>query len=338
MISNEEQQFTRDSESNKKKEIVVPENQTDERIDQYLSDKLAKISRSQIQKLIKDGDVTVNDQTVKPSYSVSPGDQILVNIQPSKKTTLVPENIPIDVIFEDESLLVVNKRAGMVVHPAYGNLSGTLANALAHYSNNLSTLSGNYRPGLVHRLDKNTSGLLVVAKNDFVHAKLSEQFSAHTVQREYIAIVWGHFAQNKGEIETYLNRSAKDRTKIIVSEEGKYAKTNYQVVQKFHLVSLLRLNLETGRTHQIRVHLSSKGHPVLGDPDYGGRHKQTIKLNQEDRLFANQLLDLMPRQALHAKTLGFIHPTTRQQMMFDSKLPRDMQELITFIEEGTSSK
>jgi len=318
-------------------EILVAEHQHTERLDQFLVNRLEKISRAQVQKLIKHENIKVNGKTVKSSHSVSRGEKILICFPKPPKTELLPENIPLEILFEDEYLLVLNKKAGMVVHPAYGNLSGTLANALVYHSQNLSTLSGEFRPGLVHRLDKDTSGLLVVAKNDYVHGQLSGQFSEHTVNREYRAVVWGHLNQKTGRIESFLKRMEKDRTRFVTAEnEGKFAITNYEVIEEYPIVSLLKLKLETGRTHQIRVHMSSQGHPVLGDQTYGGRHKQTIQLNQQDREFANQMLELMPRQALHAKTLGFIHPETNEEILFDSELPEDIQLLIDFVKKNSS--
>lgn len=315
------------------RQILVPENHHQERIDQFLAHRIERITRSRIQQLIKDGKVTVNDAVVKPSHQVKPGECITVTFPPPRVYQLLPEAIPLNIIYEDESLIVINKQAGIVMHPAYANLRGTLVNALLHYSENLSTLSGDYRPGLVHRLDKDTSGLLVVAKNDYVHAHLAAQFFDRTIEREYRALVWGHFIQKSGRIETLINRSARDRTRMIISKTGKPAITNYDVLEEYPLVSFLRVRLETGRTHQIRVHLAAKGHPVLGDPTYGGRNKQLIKLNQRDQQLALELLKLMSRQALHAKTLGFIHPETGEQMSFDSELPDDMQVVINFLEQ-----
>ena len=313
-------------------EIVVPENQQRERLDQFLVNRLEKISRAQIQKLIKHQKITVNGANVKPSYQVIGGEKIEIHIPPYKPSELVPENIPLDIIYEDEHLLVLNKKAGMVVHPAYGNLQGTLANALVYHSKSLSTLSGEFRPGLVHRLDKDTSGVLVVAKNDYIHSLLSQQFAEHTTEREYRALVWGHFDEPTGRIESFINRSPKDRTRMVISDtKGKWAVTNYEVIEVFPLVSYIRLRLETGRTHQIRVHMSAKGHPVLGDQTYGGRNKQTIQHNQQDQQLARKLLEMMPRQALHAKTLGFFHPVTHKKMMFDSEIPEDIQKVLAFL-------
>lgn len=314
------------------KEILVPQDQQKERLDQFLHQRIERVSRAKIQKLIKTGNVTVNKKVVKPSHQVMPGERIFVNLPPPKSYKLIPEDIPLHIIYEDDSLIVINKQAGMVMHPAFANLKGTLVNALLHYSENLSTLSGDYRPGLVHRLDKDTSGLVVVAKNDYVHARLAHQFSSRTITREYRALVWGHFREKTGRIETLINRSPRDRIRMTISRQGKPAITNYEVLKEYPLNSLLRVKLETGRTHQIRVHLSAKGHPVLGDQTYGGRNKQLIKLNQKDQKLAMELLELMSRQALHAKTLGFIHPESGEEMLFDSELPDDMQQVIDFLE------
>ncbi|MDZ7332401.1 MAG: RluA family pseudouridine synthase [candidate division KSB1 bacterium] len=321
------------------KVIVVSVDQTPDRIDHYLSKQVERLTRSRIQKLIKDGKVTVDQEVVKPSYKIKPGQTIIITFPPPPTYELIPQEINLNIIYEDESLLVINKQAGLVMHPAYANVSGTLVNALLFHSQSLSTLSGIYRPGIVHRLDKDTSGLLVIAKNDFVHAKLAEQFSQRTILREYRALVWGHFKQKTGRIETLINRSLRDRTRMTISATtGKPAITNYEVLEEYPLISLLRVRLETGRTHQIRVHLASKGHPVLGDPTYGGRGKQVPKFNQQDQKIALQLLRMMPRQALHAKTLGFVHPETGQQLLFDSDLPEDIQQVINFLEKLKASR
>lgn len=327
--------FSNSEDDEKFISIIVPHNQSKERLDQFLVNRIEKISRAQVQKLIKKEKVLVNGEIAKPSYQVTGGDKIVVHIPPPKPSQLLPENIPLDILFEDEYLLVLNKPAGLVVHPAYGNTNGTLANALVYHSKQLSSLSGEFRPGIVHRLDKDTSGLLVVAKNDYVHGMLSGQFAEHTTEREYRAFVWGHFREKTGRIESYITRSAKDRTRMTISDsEGKYAITNYEVIKEYRLVSYLRLQLETGRTHQIRVHMSHQGHPVVGDSTYGGKNKQIISLNQQDQQFGKKILEIMPRQALHAKTLGFTHPITNERLRFDSPLPDDMQNLLNFLEEN----
>jgi len=312
----------------KRYRIEVPPGKKKERIDLFLSSQIENATRSRIQKLIEADLVKVNGKTVKPSYLVQPNDIIEAShpITPRPEEA-GPEEIPLNIIYEDEFLLVVNKPAGMVAHPAYANYTGTLVNALLHHSKSLSGVTG--RPGIVHRLDKDTSGLLVVAKDDFTHAKLAEQFSKHTAEREYRAICWGVFKETKGEISLNIARSKSDRKKFAVSSnEGKIAITLFEVIEQFEFVSYLKLNLKTGRTHQIRVHLSSINHPVFGDETYGGR--KIVHGSQLPKMKSRieNLLSLMPRQALHAKTLGFIHPHRKEFMRFDSELPEDMKELL----------
>ncbi|MBD3287902.1 RluA family pseudouridine synthase [candidate division KSB1 bacterium] len=313
--------------------LKVSDHQRRLRIDKYLNLKIEKLSRSRIQKLIDDGDVLVNSQQVKSSQQVNPGDSIDISLPKPRKSEVLPENIPLDIVYEDQHLLVINKEAGMVVHPAYGNKSGTLVNALLHHCRDLSGIGGVERPGIVHRLDKDTSGLLVVAKNDYCHTHLSKQFSERTTEREYYAFVWGHLKKKSDRLESQLSRSKRDRTKMTVTSSGKLAVTTYTVLQEFRVTSLLSLKLGTGRTHQIRVHLKSIGHPIFGDDNYGGRHKQLISLNQNDQKLAIELLRRMPRQALHAKTLGFTHPATSERLKFDSKLPHDMQGFWDYLNE-----
>ena len=314
----------------KRYRIEVPPGKKKERIDLFLSSQIENATRSRIQKLIEADLVKVNGKTVKPSYLVQPNDIIEAShpITPRPEEA-EPEEIPLNIIYEDEFLLVVNKPAGMVAHPAYANYTGTLVNALLHHTKSLSGLNEPGRPGIVHRLDKNTSGLLVVAKDDFTHAKLAEQFSKHTAEREYRAVCWGVFKETKGEISSNIARSKSDRKKFAVSSnEGKIAITLFEVIEQFEFASYLKLNLKTGRTHQIRVHLSSINHPVFGDETYGGRKivygSQLPKMKSR----IENLLSLMSRQALHAKTLGFIHPHKKRFMRFDSELPEDMKELL----------
>ena len=311
--------------------IEVPSGKKKERLDIFLSNCIENATRSKIQKLIEAHLVTVNGKFVKASYQVQPNDLIEAAhpVTPRPENT-EPEEIPLDIIYEDGFLLVVNKPAGMVAHPAYANYTGTLVNALLHHTQSLSKLNQPGRPGIVHRIDKDTSGLLVVAKDDFTHARLAYQFSKHNVEREYQAVCWGHFDKKNGKIEKNITRSKKDRKKFTTSEsEGKHAITHYEVVQEFEFASLVKLNLETGRTHQIRVHLSSINHPVFGDPVYGGRQ---IVYGSELPKMKNRiqnLFEIMKRQALHAKTLGFIHPHSKEKMKFESNLPEDMRELIS---------
>jgi len=314
-------------------QIVVPDKQHSERLDVFLASRISKVSRSKIKQIIETGNVTVNGVIKKPRYLIKAGEEIEVHIPRPEPMEAEPENIPISVVFEDTSLLVVNKEAGMVVHPGYGNRSGTLVNALLGHCESLSSSGDPVRPGVVHRIDKDTSGLLVVAKNEEAHRKLADQFKKKTVVREYIAVVWGRIKKKKDTIETLLSRNNRDRRKFGVREEGKKAVTNYHAEERFRIASLLRLTLQTGRTHQIRVHCSHIGHPVFGDQMYGGRGACLGGLSQNDTRFVKQLLKIMPRQALHAKSLGFIHPVTGKKCFFESELPADMKLLIEKLRE-----
>ena len=308
----------------------IPSGKRKERIDLFLSTAIENATRSRIQRLIEADLVSVNGKNIKSSYQVQPGDIVDVSIpitpRPEENE---PEEIPLNIIYEDDYLLIVNKEAGMVAHPAYANYTGTLVNALLHHVNKLSKLNEPGRPGIVHRIDKNTSGLLVVAKDDWTHAQLAAQFSKHNIEREYWAVVWGKMKVPEDEIDTYITRSKYDRKKFTTSKtEGKHAVTLYKLIEEFEFASLLKLNLKTGRTHQLRVHLSGIGHPIFGDPVYGGREIMYGTSLPKMKSRIQNLLEIMPRQALHAKTLGFIHPHTRELVRFDSELPDDMKELI----------
>jgi 23S rRNA pseudouridine1911/1915/1917 synthase len=320
------------SDEHEKIRFVVPAKQAKERLDVYLTHQIQNATRSKVRAGIDQGFVLVNGKIVKASHSVAPGEVIDVTLPRPPRTEAKPENIPLDIVFEDDTLLIVNKRAGMVTHPAYGNYTGTLVNALLHHCDSLSTLNTEMRPGIVHRLDKDTTGLMVVAKNDVAHHHLARQFSSRTIDREYWALVWGKFEQRKGTIEASLGRSKKDRKKVAVTAGGKQAITDYQVLEEFAFLSLIRLKLRTGRTHQIRVHLAHIGHPVFGDPTYSGRSHTWGGLEGKAALKAQALLKLINRQALHAKTIGFIHPATKETMKFESELPEDMKEVIARIE------
>ncbi len=313
----------------KKYSFEIPEGKRKERLDVFLTHAIENSTRTKIQNLIKNEFVQVNGKFVKPSYQLNPGDivEVRIPVKPRPAQTL-PEKIPLNIIYEDDDVIVVNKPAGMVVHPALGNYTGTLVNALLYYTKNLSKANDVDRAGVVHRIDKNTSGLLVVAKNDLAHAKLAKQFSAHSIEREYWAIVWGHFKSPEGVIETKIGRSKSDRKKFAVVEDGKEAVTYYYVLEEFEYLTLVRLKLKTGRTHQIRVHLSHINHPVFGDPTYGGRKIHYSNVSARIKHEVENLLEIMKRQALHAKTLGFIHPTTNEFMKFDSELPEDMIALL----------
>jgi 23S rRNA pseudouridine1911/1915/1917 synthase len=314
----------------KKHLIKVPDIKKPERIDVYLTNHIENVTRNKIQFAIKAGLVTVNNKQVKPNYIVKPFDEIFV-IQPidPRPEEIEPEEIPLDIIYEDEHLLVVNKPAGMVAHPAYANYTGTLVNALLHHTKKLSNVNDKFRIGIVHRIDKDTSGLLLVAKDNFTHFKLAEQFSKHTIEREYHAICWGKFSNPKGQISFKIARSKSNRKKFTISQtEGKDAITFYEVIEEFEFASLIKLKLKTGRTHQIRVHLSGIGKPVFGDRTYGGNKIVFGSELPDMKARINNLLNIMKRQALHAKTIGFLHPITKIFMRFDSDLPDDFKELL----------
>jgi 23S rRNA pseudouridine1911/1915/1917 synthase len=319
-------------------DIVVPTHQKKERIDRFLARQIENATRSKVQKAIEQGLVLVNSRPVKASHEVAPGDVIRCTLPQPPRVEALPEAIPLEVVYEDDDLIVVNKPAGMVTHPAYGNYRGTLVNALLHHCGELSTANDELRPGVVHRLDKDTSGLIVAAKNDIVHAALARQFSERTTEREYWAVVWGVFKQTRGTIEASLGRSKSDRKKIAVTKEGKHAVTEYEVIESFPFLFLLRLRLRTGRTHQIRVHLAHIGHPVFGDPTYGGRRIAWGSADAKRKAEVQHLLTVMRRQALHAKTLGFFHPTKKKFLKFDSELPADMQELLHLLKSSPNDE
>jgi 23S rRNA pseudouridine1911/1915/1917 synthase len=308
--------------------IAVPPGKKKQRIDSFLTHQIQNATRNKVQSAISQGLVLVNGNRVKPSYRLSPSDIIEATLPRPPKPDVVPEDIPLQVVYEDDQILVINKSAGMVTHPAYRNYSGTLVNALLYYTGQLSRVNEELRPGIVHRLDKDTSGLMVVAKNDHAHSFLARQFSRRTIEREYWAVVWGKFKAQKGLIEAKLGRSKKDRRKVAVTSNGKPAATEYSVIREFEFLTLLRLKLRTGRTHQIRVHLAHIGHPVFGDPTYGGRSSDWGGLDRKKSQHAANLLQLINHQALHAKTIGFVHPTTGTMMRFDSDLPADMNALV----------
>lgn len=302
------------------------------RIDKFLCDRLPNFSRNKIQLAAKNGNLVVNNKNVKQNYKVKPGDVVaLVLPYPVREFELIPENIPLEILHEDDSLLVVNKSAGMVVHPGHGNHSGTLVNALIYHFEHLPELPSDFsgRPGLVHRIDKNTSGLLVIAKTELALTRLAKQFFEKTTERKYLALVWGDL-EGSGTIQGKIGRSKKNRKIMAVygeEEEGKYAVTHYKVIERFGYVSLVECALETGRTHQIRVHFKSIGHPLFNDPEYGGEKiLKGIKTSKYQKFILNNF-NLLKGQALHAKTLGFEHPETGKKMMFNSQLP-DYFELV----------
>lgn len=312
--------------------LVVPSGEHRKRIDVYLTHQIENASRTKVQQAIEDGLVLVNGRPVKASYQLNPDDIIDIELPRPAPPEAKPENIPLSVVYEDDDLLIINKPAGMVTHPAYGNYSGTLVNALLYHSQSLSHVRSELRPGIVHRLDKDTTGLMVVAKTDAAHTFLADQFSRRTIDREYWAIVWGVFKEGSGTIEASLARSKRDRKKVSVAADGKPAVTEYRVLREFDFLSLVRLKLKTGRTHQIRVHLAHIGHPVFGDPTYGGRNPQWGGLEKKKSQRAVNLLKLISRQALHAKTIGFVHPRTHERRVFESDLPGDMRAILDVLE------
>ena len=298
------------------------------RLDQFLIGATEGVSRTYLQKLIREGAVTVNDKgTKQPSWKLRVGDQVCLSLPDSRPLeTGQPEDIPLDVLYEDNHLIVLNKPAGMLVHPASGVNSGTLVNALLGHCTDLSGIGGVERPGIVHRLDKDTSGVLVVAKTDVVHRELSGQFEKHTITRQYVAVVCGVPAEVTGTIDAQIVRSRRDRRRMTtVKNNGRRAVTHYQVLESYHKFSLVQLTLETGRLHQIRVHLRHIGHPVAGDPIYGGEQRA---LNDANTLPVKHALIHLKRQALHARTLKFEHPVTHERMLFSAPKPADMERLV----------
>jgi 23S rRNA pseudouridine1911/1915/1917 synthase len=332
----DEEQIEFDEESGNLYEhhrIIADPKQTLLRIDKFLMDRLPNVTRNKLQEGIKEGYVLVNGDMVKPNYKVRPEDVITVELpEPPRETDLVPEEIPLDIRYEDDHLLVVHKAAGMVVHPAYQNWSGTLVNALAWHFQNLPEMPGNDgRPGLVHRIDKDTSGLLVIAKTEQAMTGLARQFKDHSIERTYWALVWGLPEVSEGTIHVNVGRSLKDRRVTTAFPEGDFGKnaiTHYKVLHDYRYVSLIQCNLETGRTHQIRAHMKYLGHPLFNDALYGGDQVLKGTIFTKYKLFVQNCFKAMPRQALHAKTLGFIHPITNEHMEFDSELPADFREVL----------
>lgn len=303
------------------------------RVDKFLINKLEGTSRSRIQAAANAGNILSNGIPVKPNYRVKPGDLVTVVLpHPPRKIELIPENIPLDIVFEDTDVIVVNKRAGLVVHPGYGNYTGTLVNALMyHLRDNPLFHSGEERPGLVHRIDKNTSGLLVVAKNEIALNKLASQFFHKTSKRTYNALVWGDMKEDEGTITGNIGRNPKDRKQMHVfpdGEQGKEAVTHYSVLERLGYVNLVECRLETGRTHQIRVHFQYLNHPLFNDPEYGGDRILRGTTFTKYRQFVQNCFDLLPGQALHARTLGFVHPSSGEAMLFDAPLPEGFNTVL----------
>lgn len=318
-------------------EITVDAGQESVRIDKYLFERINRVTRNRLQQAIKVAAVKVNSNQVKPNYKVRPLDKITVELPRKSKADreVISQDIPLDIVYEDDHLLVVNKPAGMVVHPGFGNPDGTLVNALVFYLNKqqLPVMEGNDldRPGLVHRIDKDTSGLLVIAKTNEAMSHLAKQFVDHSIERSYTALVWGNFDQTKGTILGDIGRHPVHRIQRSVLEEGeggKHAITHYEVIEDLYYVSLVRCKLETGRTHQIRVHMKHTGHPIFSDELYGGRQIMKGTVFTKYKQYVNNCFKIMPRQALHAQTLSFEHPITSEKMTFDSVLPEDFAAVL----------
>ncbi len=327
------QEYNEENELHEHHRFSVDCGQRPLRIDKYLADKLADTSRTRIQSAADAGNILVNGQPVKPSYKVRPGDTISILLpHPPRESGLIPEDIPLNIIHEDNHCLVVDKEAGMVVHPGVGNFSGTLINALAHHLQHLPLFeTGELRPGLVHRIDKNTSGILVIAKTETALNKLARQFYNRETDRRYTAMIWGIPGEKEGRIEGHIGRSPKDRKKMHVfpgGTPGKPAVTHYRVTEELGHVSLVECKLETGRTHQIRVHFQYIGHPLFNDETYGGDQILRGTRFTKYRQFIHNCFRIMPRHALHARSLSFDHPATGKRMHFESPLPEDFTRVI----------
>lgn len=315
--------------------VVADKGQSMMRVDKFMINHLEKVSRTKIQEAADNGFLFVNGKSVKSNYKVKPNDVVTMELEyPRRELRIIAQDIPIDIIYEDDVLMVVNKPAGLCVHPGHGNYSGTLVNALAWHlrDNPLFNDENDLRPGLVHRIDKDTSGLLVIAKDMSAKVHLAKQFFDKTSQREYHALVWGVPSERTGTISGFIGRNLKDRKTMDIfdtEKHGKWAVTHYEVVEEFGYVSLVRCKLETGRTHQIRAHFQHIGHPLFSDDTYGGNRILRGTTFTKYRQFVENCFKLCPRQALHAKTLGFEHPKTGEMMQFNSELPDDMQLLIS---------
>lgn len=313
--------------------VVADRGQSQIRLDKFLACRMEHCSRNRIQTAADEGNILVNGTSAKSSYKIKPGDRIsLVMPYPKREVEIIAEDIPLEIPYEDDDLLLVNKTPGMVVHPGHGNYSGTLVNALTYHLQNLPLFQeGDMRAGLVHRIDKNTSGLLVVAKNERTHARLAKQFFDHTITRRYVALVWGNFDQDEGTITGNIGRSPKDRQKMWIFEDGsdgKHAVTHYRVLKRYGYVTLVECHLETGRTHQIRVHMQWLGHPLFNDERYGGDRILKGTTFNKYKQFIENCFATMPRQALHAQSLGFQHPTSGKEVYFESPLPEDFRTVL----------
>jgi len=312
--------------------FIADKKQNPIRLDMFVMVRIENASRNKIQNSAKAGNILVNNKVAKSNYKVKPGDVIsVVMTHPPRDTEIIPENIPLEILYEDEDVIVINKEAGMVVHPAYANFQGTLVNALTYYFQGISSRGSGAIPALVHRIDKDTSGILLVAKNEVAQTKIAKQFFDHTIERKYNALVWGDFAEDEGTIEGHIGRSLKNRLVMTVfpgGEYGKHALTHYKVLKRFGYVSLIECRLETGRTHQIRAHMNYIGHPLFSDEKYGGSAILKGTTFTKYKQFVQNCFKILPRQALHAKSLAFIHPSSGKKLHFETDLPHDMKQAV----------
>jgi len=330
---NQEQEQEQEQELFEHYRYVVDPGQSMLRIDKYLSARIENVSRTRVQAAAQAGNILVNENPVKPNYRVKPLDVIQILLpNPPREIELIPQDLPINIVYEDDDVIVVDKQAGVVVHPAYGNYSGTLMNALMFHFRDLPLFqTGEQRPGLVHRIDKNTSGLLVVAKNEYAHNKLARQFFNRTTGRRYLALVWGTPDPEEGTVTGNVGRNIRDRRIMQVFPDGsvgKHAVTHYKIIEPLGYVSLIECRLETGRTHQIRVHMAWKGHPLFNDSEYGGDRILKGTTFTKYQQYVRNCFALLPRQALHAQTLSFDHPVSGKRLSFESPLPDDMTAVL----------
>lgn len=331
--SADEQEVNEHDEMYEHHRYSIERGQVPQRVDIYLQNHMANVSRNQIQLACDAGSVLVNGKKTKPSYKVKPNDQITIVLpEPVRDKELIPQDIPLNIVFEDDDLVIINKPPGLVVHPAFGNFSGTLLNGLMFHFKTLPVRKGSLdRPGLVHRIDKNTSGLLVIAKSDIAMTHLAMEFFDRTIDRNYVALVWGDFKEDSGTITGNVGRNLKDRKIMDVFPEGdhgKHAVTHYKVIERFGYVTLIQCKLETGRTHQIRVHLKYAGHPLFNDETYGGNRILKGTSFSKYRQFIENCFEIMPRHALHAKTLGFTHPSSGKKVFFESEIAPDFTAVL----------
>lgn len=330
---NNTEAYEEDAEMYEHFNLKVDKGQELIRIDKFLVNRIENASRTKIKASAENGNILVNNKPVKPNYRIKPFDVISIVLpNPPRDTDLLAEEIPLDIVYEDNDIILINKQAGMVVHPAYGNYRGTLINALLfHFKNLPHSQENKHRPGLVHRIDKDTSGIIILAKNDFSMANLANQFFERTINRKYVAICWGNLKEDNGTIRANLGRNPKNRKQMTVYSDpdaGKHAVTHYKVIERFKYLTMVECKLETGRTHQIRVHFQHIGHPLFGDELYGGNRVLKGQNTGKYKQFAEKSLANFNRQALHAKSLEFKHPTSGKTMFFDSELPDDMKKII----------